>query len=86
MLSYGDLVVTNSVLTILPMFLLYFFGIPKWVRKILNFHPSRFFRQSDQLKRNKYRVTKYNMVRRPKDQGDLGIDVLDIKNNCLLGK
>jgi hypothetical protein len=37
-------------------------------------------------KRKKYRLTKWNIVCRPKDQGDLGIEVLDIKNKCLLSK
>ena len=86
MLSYGDrLVLINSVLTSLPMFLLSFFEIPKGVRKRLDFYRSRFFWQSDQLKR-KYRLTKWNIVCRPKDQGGLGIAVLEIKNKCLLSK
>jgi hypothetical protein len=44
MLSYGDhLVLINSVLTSLPMFMLSFFEIPKGVRKRLDFFRSRFF-------------------------------------------
>ena len=86
MLSYGDrLVLINSVLTSLPMFLLSFFEIPKGVRKRLDFYRSRFFWQSDQLKR-KYRLTKWNLVCRPKDQGGLGISVLEEQNKCLLSK
>ena len=78
MLSYGDrLVLINSVLTSLPMFLLSFFEIPKGVRKRLDFYRSRFFWQSNQLKR-KYRLTKWNLVCRPKNQGGLGISVLDV--------
>ena len=69
MLSYGDcLVLINSVLTSLPMFLLSFFEIPKGVHKRLDFYRSRFFWQSDQNKK-KYRLTKWNIVCRPKDQG-----------------
>jgi hypothetical protein len=44
-----------------------------------------FFWQSDGHKR-KYRLTKWNVICRPKDQGGLGIDVLKIKNLCLLSK
>jgi hypothetical protein len=85
-LSYGDrLILINSVLTSLPMFLLSFFQIPIGVRKRLDFYHSRFFWQCDQNKK-KYRLSKWNMICRPKDQGGLGIDVLDIKNNCLLSK
>ena len=86
LLSYGDrLVLINSVLTSLPMFMLSFLEIPKGVLKRLDFYRSRFFWQSDQNKQ-KYRLTKWNIVCRPKDQGGLGIEVLDIKNKCLLSK
>jgi hypothetical protein len=85
-LSYGDrLILINSVLTSLPMFLLSFFQIPIGVRKRLDFYRFRFFWQCDQNK-NKYRLSKWNMICRPKDKGGLGIEVLDIKNNCLLSK
>ena len=57
LLSYGDrLVLVNSVLTSLPMFMLSFLEIPKGVRKRLDFYRSRFFWQSDENKR-KYRLT-----------------------------
>ena len=86
MLSYGDrLVLVNSVLTSLPMFLLSFFEVPVEVRKRLDYYRSRFFWQSDQHKK-KYRLTKWNLVCRPKDQGGLGISVLQIQNRCLLSK
>ena len=46
LLSYGDrLVLINSVLSSLPMFLLSFFEIPKGVLKRLDFYRSRFFWQ-----------------------------------------
>jgi hypothetical protein len=44
LLSYGDrLILNNSILTSLPMFMLSFFEIPKGVRKRLDFFRSRFF-------------------------------------------
>jgi hypothetical protein len=44
LLSYGDrLILINSVLTSLPMFMLSFFEIPKGVRKRLDYYRSRFF-------------------------------------------
>ena len=86
LLSYGDrLVLINSVLTSLPMFLLSFFPITVGVRKRLDYFRTRFFCQSDQHKR-KYRLTRWNIICRPKDQGGLGIEVLSIKNRCLLSK
>jgi hypothetical protein len=69
LLSYGDrLILINSVLISLPMFMLSFLEIPKGVLKRLDFYRSRFFWQSDQSKR-KYRLTKWNIICRPKDQG-----------------
>jgi hypothetical protein len=80
-LSYGDrLVLINSVLTSLPMFMLSFLEIPKGVRKQLDFYRSRFFWQSDELKR-KYWLTKWNIICRPKDQGGFGVEVLELKKN-----
>ena len=86
LLSYGDrLILINSVLTSLPMFMLSFLEIPKGVRKRLDFYRSRFFWQSDEHIK-KYRLTKWNIICRPRDQGGLGFEVLDIKNKCLLSK
>ena len=79
LLSYGDrLVLVNSVLTSLPMFMLSFFEIPKGVRKRMDLFRSRFFWQSDGHKR-KYRLAKWNILCRPKEKGGLGIEVLDLK-------
>jgi hypothetical protein len=56
MLSYGDrLVLINSVLTSLPMFMLSFMEIPKGVRKRLDYFRSNFLWQSDENKK-KYRL------------------------------
>jgi hypothetical protein len=41
--------------------------------------------QSDETKK-KYRLIKWNIICRPKDQGGLGIEVLELKNKCLLSK
>jgi hypothetical protein len=67
------------------MFMLSFLEIPVGVRKRLDFYRSCFFWQSDENKR-KYRLTKWNIICRPKDQGGLGVEVLELKNRCLLSK
>jgi hypothetical protein len=86
LLSYGyRLILINSILTSLPMFMLSFFEILEGVRKRLAFFRSRFFWQCDGHKK-KYRLTKWNLICRPKDQGGLGIEVLELKNKCLLSK
>jgi hypothetical protein len=51
----------------------------------LDYFRSRFFWQSDGHKK-KYRLTRWNIICRPKDQGGLGIEVLEVKNKCLLCK
>jgi hypothetical protein len=50
-------VLINSVLTSLPMFMLSFLQIPVGIRQQLDFYRSRFFWQSDEQKK-KYRLTK----------------------------
>ena len=67
------------------MFLLSFFEVPVGVRKRLDFYRSRIFWQGDELKR-KYWLAKWDIICRPKDQGGLGIDNLEVKNRCLLSK
>ena len=81
----GRLILINSVLTSMPMFLLSFFEVPVGVRKRLDFYRSRFFWQSDDPKR-KYRLAKWDIICRPKDQRGLGIKNLEVKNICLLSK
>jgi hypothetical protein len=53
LLSYGDtLILINSVLTSLPMFMLSFFEIPIGVRKLLDYYRSRFFGKEKTIKRS----------------------------------
>ena len=86
LMSYGGrLILINSVLTSMPMFLLSFFEVPVGVRKRLDFYRSRFFSQGDELK-IKYRLAKWDIICRPKDQGGLGIENIEVKNKCLLSK
>ena len=85
-LSYGGrLVLLNSVLSSLPMFMMSFFEIPKGVLKNLDHFRSRFFWQGSSEK-HKYRLAKWDILCRPKDQGGLGILDLQLQNKCLLAK
>ena len=81
----GRLVLINSVLTSLPMFMKLFFELPKGVLKKLDYYRSRFFWQNDQHKK-KYRLVKWSLACQPKQQGGLGIQNLEIQNICLLSK
>ena len=81
----GMMVLINSVLSSLPMFMFSFFEVPRGVQKKLDYFRSRFFWQSDDHKK-KYRFTKWEVVCTPKDQGGLGVLNLDIHDKCLLSK
>jgi hypothetical protein len=86
MLSVGGrLVLINSVLSNLSMFMLSFFEVSRGVLERLDYYRSRFFWQSDGHKR-KYRLTKWSVLCTPKDQGGLGILYLNLQNKCLLSK
>ena len=57
----GPLVLINSVLSSLPMFILSFFEIPKGVLEKIKSFRSRFFWQNDQHKK-KYRLVKWKFI------------------------
>ncbi|CAN6182020.1 unnamed protein product [Urochloa humidicola] len=81
----GRLILINSVLSSLPMFMLSIFEIPRGVLKKLDYYRSRFFWQSEEHKK-KYRLTKWSVICTPKDQGGLGVLNLNVQNKCLLSK
>jgi hypothetical protein len=69
LLSYGGrLVLINSILSSLDMFMLSFYEVPKEVLHKLDFYRSRFFWQGDDHKK-KYRLAKWGVICRLKDQG-----------------
>ena len=76
----GRLVLINSVLSSLPIFMLSFFEIPKRVLEKIESFRSRFFWQNDQHK--KYRLVKWKLIYQPKTQGGLGVQDLEIQNRC----
>ena len=68
----GWLVLINSVLINMVLYMFSFFQLPKGVLQRLAYFRSRFFWQGDGEKK-KYRLAKGSVVHRPKDQGGLGI-------------
>jgi hypothetical protein len=79
------LILINSVMSNMVLYMLSFFLLPKGVLNRLDFFRSRFFWQGDSEK-EKYRLAKRSVVCSPKDQGGLGICDLEVKNTALLGK
>jgi hypothetical protein len=67
------------------MFMMSFFEVPKGVLKNLDHFRSRFFWHGSANKR-KYRLAKWDILCRPKDQGGLEILNLQLQNKCLLAK
>lgn len=85
-MSYGArLVLMNTIHTSLPMFMLSFFEIQKWVRKRLDYYRSRFFWQCDEHKW-KFWLTRWDIICRPKDLEGLGAEDLEIKHKCFFSK
>jgi hypothetical protein len=66
--SGGRLVLINSVLSSLPMYMMSFFRIPKGVLKKLDYYRSRFFWQCDDHKK-KYRLAKWSILHKPRSVG-----------------
>lgn len=67
------------------MYMMSFSAIPKGVHTKLDYFQSCFYWQGDESKR-KYRLTKWDIICQPKDQGGVGIHDLNIKNIALLSK
>ncbi|WVZ48782.1 hypothetical protein U9M48_000191 [Paspalum notatum var. saurae] len=81
----GRLVLINFVLSSLPMFMLFFFKVPKGVLQKMDYCRSKFYWQNDQH-RKKYRLARSEILCQPKDQGGLGILNPNLQNKCLLSK
>ena len=61
-----------------------FFETPKGARKKLAYFRSRFFFLLNDEHKRKYRLAKWDILCKPKDQGGLGIHNLELKNIALL--
>lgn len=84
-LSTGErLILINSILSSLPLYMMSFFAIPRVLKK-LDYYRSRFYWQSHGHKR-KNRHAKWNILCRPRDQGGLGKQDMKTKNDALLSK
>jgi hypothetical protein len=82
--SGGRLVLLNSVLSSLPIFMMPFFELQVGVLKKLDTIWSRFFgRGSSKMK---YRLARWYVICQHKVLGGLGVSNLAIKNICLLSK
>jgi hypothetical protein len=81
----GRLVLINSVLISLAIFMISFFEISIGVLERIDCFRSRFFWQGGNHKK-KYRLAKWDILCQPKDQGGLEIQNIDVKNKCLLNK
>jgi hypothetical protein len=81
----GHLVLINSVLTSLVMFMLSFFEVLRGVLEKIDYYRSSFYWQSYQHKK-KYRLARWNIICEPKEQGGLDILNIDVQNRCLLSK
>jgi hypothetical protein len=67
------------------LYIISFFQLPRGVLNRLNYFRSRVFWQGDSEKK-KYRLTKWSVICRPRDQGGLRVHDLEVKNRAFLGK
>jgi hypothetical protein len=81
----GRLILINSVLSNMVLYMILFFLLPKRILHKLDYYRSRFFWQGDSEKK-KYRLAKWSVVCSPKDRDGLCIHDLEDKNTALLGK
>jgi hypothetical protein len=79
--SRGRLVLINSVLSSLQMFMMSFFRIPKGVLEKLNYYRSRFFWQYDEHKK-KYWLAKWSILHKPKSVGGWVLSIWIPKTNA----
>jgi hypothetical protein len=83
MLSYGgQLILINSVLSSLALFMLSLYEVSKGILHKLDFYSS-FYKE---ITTKKYRLIKWSIICRPKYQGGLGILDLEKQNTSLLSK
>jgi hypothetical protein len=75
------MILINSVLTSLTLFVISFFEVPKGILEKIEYYRSRFFWQSDSQKKN-YRLMRGNVICQPKDQGGLGIQNIKTQNSA----
>ena len=81
----GRLILTNSSLTNIPLYMLSLYKVPRLVLKRMDFFRTRFLWQESQRVK-KYHLVNWQDICRPKDQGGLGMIDPDIMNKCLLSK
>ena len=79
----GRLVLINSVLSSIPLFMFSMFEVPKGVLERLDGYRSRFYWKNEGLL---VPCAKWGTLCTPKELGGLGILDLDIQNKCFLSK
>lgn len=75
----GKVLLTNSCLSSLPMFLMGFYRLPEGIHEGFNKHRSGFYWNSADNKK-KYRLVKWKIICRPKSHGGLSIIDTSIMN------
>lgn len=81
----GRLVLLNSSLSGVLMYMLSFYELPKGVEDRMDYFRKRFLWQEDQSIR-KYHLVNWPLICSLRDQGGLGVIDLEAMNKALLGK
>jgi hypothetical protein len=81
----GRLILTNTSLTNVPLYMLSLYMASKMVLKRMDYFSARLLWQDSEEDR-KYHLVNWPDICRPKDQGGLGVLDLEVMNSCLLSK
>jgi hypothetical protein len=82
----GKLVLTNVVLSSLPIYFMTAFILPKWVIGEIDAIRRNFLWKESHANSKKMHLANWSIVCRPKSKGGLGIINIEMMNIALIGK
>jgi hypothetical protein len=86
-ISYaGRLQLVNSVISSLPTYYMCSLKLPLTVIEIIDKHRKNFLWRGKDFNRKRYNLAAWDLVRKPKDKGGLGVINVSIQNDALLLK
>jgi mannosylglycoprotein endo-beta-mannosidase len=82
----GRLQLVNSVISSLPTYYMCSLKLPITVIEIIDKHRKNYFWRGNEFRKKGYNLAAWDLVRRPKDKGGLGVIYLGVLNDAILLK
>jgi mannosylglycoprotein endo-beta-mannosidase len=82
----GRLQLVNSVISSLPTYYMCTLKLPITIIEIIDKHRKNFLWRVNEFRKKGYNLAAWDLVRRPKDKGGLGVINLGVQNDALLLK